>query len=129
MAKIHSNRILVVDDEPALRETLWAQLKIDGYQVKTVNNGTQALEELEKQDYDFVFSDHIMDDMSAKQLVRTIKEKDPVQIVVTLTRVCQPFQPVNSIHKATQPAKGTDINSQSKQDWLTVQRNPHKGPQ
>jgi len=41
--------ILLVDDDPDIRDSLRIVLEKEGYQVRTASNGTQALKELEKQ--------------------------------------------------------------------------------
>jgi CheY-like chemotaxis protein len=82
---IPSQRILVVDDEPTVRESIQILLNHDGHQVEVVSSGEEALEKLRKGSYDFVFTDHIMSGMSGEELARTIKTKYPSQTVVMLT--------------------------------------------
>jgi two-component system response regulator MprA len=55
-------RLLVVDDEPALREALQSSLEFEGYKVVTANDGLAALEELagEAQPFDAVLLDVMM---------------------------------------------------------------------
>ncbi|MEV0583235.1 response regulator transcription factor [Nonomuraea sp. NPDC050310] len=55
-----SARLLVVDDEPALREALQSSLEFEGYRVETVNDGLAALEALEREPYDAVLLDVMM---------------------------------------------------------------------
>jgi CheY-like chemotaxis protein len=43
-----SNRVLVADDEKVIREILSDFLSMEGYAVRTVENGATALEELER---------------------------------------------------------------------------------
>src|SRR6476659_2004897 len=80
-----SKRILVVDDEPSVRESIRMILKMDGHRVEAVSSGEEALQELGKSKYDVVFADHIMDGMTGAELARAIKAKYPVQIVIMLT--------------------------------------------
>lgn len=47
-------RVLVVDDEPALREVLKVALELDGYEVVTVRDGIEALRFLETRDDSWV---------------------------------------------------------------------------
>jgi len=82
---IPSQRILVVDDEPLVRESIKMVLNMDGHRVETVSNGAEALEKLAQREYDVVFTDHKMDGMSGEELARAIKAKYPVQIVIMLT--------------------------------------------
>ncbi len=53
-------RLLVVDDEPALREALQSSLEFEGYRVDTVADGMTALDQLERQPYDAVLLDVMM---------------------------------------------------------------------
>ncbi|MEO8429531.1 MAG: response regulator [Verrucomicrobiota bacterium] len=82
---IPSQRILVVDDEPMVRDSIEMLLKNEGHQVEAVGNGEQALEKLGKRNYDIVFTDHIMGGMSGEELALAIKAKYPSQIVIMLT--------------------------------------------
>jgi CheY-like chemotaxis protein len=82
---VYSQQILLVDDEPTVRDTIEMLLTIEGHHVEAVSSGAEALEKLAKQPYDFVFTDHIMAGMSGERLAREIKAKYPRQIVVMLT--------------------------------------------
>ncbi|MCP2354570.1 two-component system response regulator MprA [Nonomuraea thailandensis] len=53
-------RLLVVDDEPALREALQSSLEFEGYKVVTANDGQQALDALAADSYDAVLLDVMM---------------------------------------------------------------------
>ena len=82
---IPSQRILLVDDEPMVRNTIEMLLTMDHHQVDAVSSGAHALEKLEKHNYDFVFTDHIMPGMTGEELARAIKAKYPNQMIVMLT--------------------------------------------
>ena len=82
---IPSQRILVVDDEPLVRESIKMILNVEGHRVETAGSGEEALQKLAKEQYDIVFTDHIMGGMTGEQLARAIKAKYPVQIVIMLT--------------------------------------------
>ncbi|MGI5288820.1 response regulator transcription factor [Nonomuraea polychroma] len=53
-------QLLVVDDEPALREALQSSLEFEGYKVVTANDGQAALDELARESYDAVLLDVMM---------------------------------------------------------------------
>ncbi|MFC4056925.1 response regulator transcription factor [Planomonospora corallina] len=53
-------RVLVVDDEPALREALQSSLEYEGYRVGLAGDGQAALEELEREPYELVLLDVMM---------------------------------------------------------------------
>src|SRR6478735_7749255 len=52
-----SPRVLVVDDEKVIREILSDFLTMEGYVVRTVEDGSSALRELERRSYNLVISD------------------------------------------------------------------------
>jgi len=54
-----SIRILIVDDEESSRETLGELLAIHDFKVKTVNTARNALDTLEQDSFDLIFSDLI----------------------------------------------------------------------
>jgi CheY-like chemotaxis protein/anti-sigma regulatory factor (Ser/Thr protein kinase) len=71
-------KILVVDDEPAIRELLKEFLESENYRVETAEGGIQALAALEKDpDYDLVISDIKMPGMLGFELLAKIEEKYP----------------------------------------------------
>jgi len=75
---ISSQRILVADDEPMVRDVIQMILNRDGHKVEAVSSGEQALEHLGKWKYDFVFTDNNMVGMSGEELARAIKAKYPL---------------------------------------------------
>ena len=56
-------RILVVDDEEAIREILADFLSLEGFYIGTAKDGKDALEELSRSHYDIVLSDLKMPNM------------------------------------------------------------------
>lgn len=69
--------ILVVDDEAALRKLSKEILTSAGYRVKCADSGEQALEMLEQESFDLVFSDVVMPRMNGYELVNKIQEIYP----------------------------------------------------
>ncbi len=63
-------RILVVDDELAIRQVLAANLRKAGYDVEELDNGTAALERLQAGDIDIAICDIRMPEMSGIDLLR-----------------------------------------------------------
>ena len=55
-----NKEILLVDDDPDIRDTLRIVLEKKGYSVRTASNGTQAREELEKKRPDLMILDIMM---------------------------------------------------------------------
>ncbi len=80
-------RILVVDDEPMIREVLTDLLVSEGYEVRAVENGAVALEELTQNRYNLVMTDLRMPVMGGAELLSRLAEKKMRQIVIVLTAV------------------------------------------
>lgn len=80
-----SNRILIVDDEEAIREVVSSILEAQGYQCSTASNGREALDVLKEKSFDLVLSDMVMPEMDGMQLLRKLREKDPDLPVVMVT--------------------------------------------
>ena len=66
-------RILVVDDEPSMREMLRIVLRRDGYEVLVAENGRAAVETLNHERVDLLLSDIRMPDLSGVDVLRAAK--------------------------------------------------------
>jgi two-component system, NtrC family, response regulator HydG len=80
-------RILVVDDEAAVRESLQEWFRMDGHRVDTAGDATEALARLHEHDaaYDIVLLDIKMPGMDGMELQRRIHELAPGMIVIMIT--------------------------------------------
>ena len=78
-------RVLIVDDEPMIRQLLTDVLGDEGYMVETVSSGEDAVLKLRDQRFDFVVTDLMMPGMSGLQVVETVKQLDPETDVVVMT--------------------------------------------
>lgn len=78
-------RILIVDDELIIRESLQAWLERDDHQVQSVASGEEALEIIPKQRFDLVFLDIKLEGMSGLEALKQIKDLDPDVSVVMIT--------------------------------------------
>ncbi|GAA2204704.1 response regulator transcription factor [Nonomuraea monospora] len=65
--------MLVVDDEPALREALQSSLEFEGYKVVTANDGQQALDALAAEPYDAVLLDVMMPKLDGLTACRRLR--------------------------------------------------------
>jgi two-component system nitrogen regulation response regulator NtrX len=71
---VKTTRVLVVDDEPGIRESLKGVLEDEGYLCHTVESGEQCLEELARQNYDVVLLDVWLPGMDGLQTLARIQE-------------------------------------------------------
>jgi EAL domain-containing protein (putative c-di-GMP-specific phosphodiesterase class I)/ActR/RegA family two-component response regulator len=78
-------RLLVVDDEPSLRELMTELLTEAGYRVTACANGRAALEALQRETHDAILTDIRMPDMDGLSLLRAVREKDLDLPVVLFT--------------------------------------------
>jgi len=78
-------RILVVDDEEIMRDVLSALLTSESYEVGLAENGAQALEMIQDQDYDAMLLDLMMPEVDGIRVLEELKkiENSPVAIVLT----------------------------------------------
>ena len=72
MEEVHT--ILVVDDEPDIREQIQLSLEADGYQVFMANNGLEALDILGQEQISLILTDIAMPDMNGYQLYERVSE-------------------------------------------------------
>ena len=82
--------ILIVDDEPLVLQTMKMLLAFDGHHVEAASNGESALEKFAIQDFDIVFTDQRMPNMSGEALAIAIKKRSPQQIVVMVSGNAEP---------------------------------------
>ena len=78
-------KILIVDDEMVMRESLAALLQRDGHNVKTAESGEEALAKIEKTRFDILIMDIKMEGMSGLEVLRHVQDNDPAVSVVMIT--------------------------------------------
>jgi CheY-like chemotaxis protein len=78
-------RILAVDDEPVILDALRKILALDGFSVDTVESGQEALGLVQRNDYDFVFTDLKMPGMDGVAVVKGVKHLRPDIDVAVIT--------------------------------------------
>jgi len=78
-------KILVVDDELIVRESLIGWLKTSGHEVVGAEGGRKALEMLSQTDYDLIFLDIKMPDMDGIEVLGRIKADYPSSMIVMIT--------------------------------------------
>jgi CheY-like chemotaxis protein len=107
--------VLVVDDEPEVRDVLVRVVASFGYRASGASGGTDALLKLESESYDLVITDLAMPDMSGWNLLREVKRLYNYIPVVVITG----FVPENSEEMLSsaqadgylvKPIDGTDLN-------------------
>jgi DNA-binding NtrC family response regulator len=69
-------RILVIDDELDIRESLEALLDLEGYDVDLAPNGADGERRLEQRAYDLILLDLMMPEKSGMEVLRDVRERD-----------------------------------------------------
>jgi len=78
-------KILVVDDEPSLREVLSIMLKRAGYFVTSVTDGEEAVELVQKEIFDLVITDLRMPKIDGMEVLKAVKSASPETVVLIIT--------------------------------------------
>ncbi|WP_370172378.1 cell cycle two-component system response regulator CpdR [Sphingobium abikonense] len=81
----HYRRILLAEDEEAMRTYLSRALEKAGYAVDSVDCGTAALPLLETGEYDLLLSDIVMPEMDGIELAQRCNEMSPETRVMFIT--------------------------------------------
>jgi PAS domain S-box-containing protein len=78
-------RILVVDDDRGICNSLQEILEVDGCDVATAHDGIEALECIAKNEFDLVLSDVVMPNMDGHDLYLSVRERYPDLPVLMMT--------------------------------------------
>ncbi len=81
-----NGRLLWADDEMELLRAHLLFLEKKGYEVTTVTNGTDAIEECRQHTFDLVLLDEMMPGLSGLETLQRIKELSPQTPVVMVTK-------------------------------------------
>jgi len=78
-------RILVIDDEADIRESLETLLDLEGYSVQTAENATEGLKRFESGIFDLVLLDLMMPDRSGLEVLDDIRQRDKETPIFLIT--------------------------------------------
>ncbi|MFH1075672.1 MAG: response regulator, partial [Pseudomonadota bacterium] len=78
-------KILIVDDEPRICESLKALLSQFGYEIQTVSSGQKAISLLDEHHYDLVLLDIVMPDIDGPTVMTHIRQRKLDTIVIAIT--------------------------------------------
>jgi two-component system response regulator RegX3 len=77
-----AQRILIVEDEPAIAEAVEYALKAEGFEVEAVDNGNTALEQARARPYDLLVLDLMLPGLSGVEVCRRLRDESPVPILM-----------------------------------------------
>ncbi len=78
-------RILVVDDEEIIRESLYYILEKEGHEVEAAKDGLEALQKIEKKPFDIVITDLEMPEVKGIELLEKVQQLTPETFVLIIT--------------------------------------------
>ena len=87
-------KILVVDDNELLCRMACDILHNEGYHTVAVSSAAEALEAIEREDFDLMVTDFVMPGMNGLELARAIRNKDPRFPVIVMSA----YEPVECEH-------------------------------
>ncbi len=85
MAVTATPRLLVIDDDPAVRSMLTDALTSLGYSVDQARDGVEGIWRIGESYYDLVLTDHAMPGMNGREVVEAVRRRHPAANLIMLT--------------------------------------------
>ncbi|HOU17786.1 MAG TPA: response regulator [Candidatus Marinimicrobia bacterium] len=92
------SHILVVDDDQTIRMLCKEILEEAGYKVTLAADGEEALEKMDYDDFDLYLVDMVMPKMDGLELMKKIKQKQPLAVVMILTGFSSIEGAIKAVH-------------------------------
>ena len=90
-------KILIIDDERSIRNTLKDILEFEKHQIVLAENGKIGLEAAQSTSFDVIFSDIKMPEMDGIQALKKIRESDPNAAIIMCSAMGQQAMVIESI--------------------------------
>jgi DNA-binding NtrC family response regulator len=97
-----TQRILIIDDEAAIRESLDTLLSLEGYMVDAAASGEEGLDRIEEQAYDLVLLDLALPGKSGLEILPLIRERHPLLPIIMITAYGKVDNVVEAIRSGAQ---------------------------
>ena len=78
-------KLLIVDDEPSMRELLEYMLSKEGYAISVAENGRTAVKMVESDVYDLILCDIRLGDITGLEVLRAAKKASPQTVVIMIS--------------------------------------------
>lgn len=79
-------KILIVDDEPKIRELIEKYARFDGYETEQAENGMQAIELCRQREYDLIIMDVMMPELDGFSATREIRKTRQTPVIMLSAR-------------------------------------------
>ena len=93
------SRLLIVDDDPGMRENLAELFESLGYDVRTAANTPEALAVLNDQDVDLLLTDYKMPGPTGVELIEAARKRQPGLRAVLMTAFGDSFTEIESVRR------------------------------
>jgi diguanylate cyclase (GGDEF)-like protein len=93
-----NEHVLIVDDNPDLRESLEALLTALGFEADTASNGHEAVDRLKETEYSFLLTDMKMPEMDGLQLIKHVNHEYPDISIIAMTGYSEGYRYVDVIN-------------------------------
>jgi len=90
-------KIMIVDDEEGITDSIAAMLNRNGYWCKGLNDPVEAIREMEREHYDLLVLDYFMQPMHGDAVVKRIRETNLELYILLLTGHKDLAPPINTI--------------------------------
>ncbi len=80
-----TSKILLIDDDPNLRESLGEVLRVEGYQVGAAASGEEGLDALKTENYDLVLLDIRLPGLDGEVIMREIYNYHPETVMIIIS--------------------------------------------
>lgn len=131
-----TRRILVVEDEKAIREAVTAYLEKEGYWVTTAADGIAAIDEFDKHQFDVVVLDLMLPKASGEEVCKSIRESSDVPIIMLTAKgeledrvaglelgaddyLVKPFSPRELVARVRALLRRANVTDEPQRDKLT----------
>lgn len=138
-------RVLVVEDEPSIRDTIVYALESEGIDVDWTASGAEALEQAASVDYQLIVLDVGLPDMSGFDVCRTLRETNVVPVIFLTARaseidrvvgleigaddyVTKPFSPRELSARVRANIRRSSLLSGSAAPFVAAESEATKGP-
>ena len=88
-------KLLIVDDESAIRTIIVKYATFEGYDTDEAENGMQALEKCKVNDYDLVVLDIMMPELDGFSVARELKKSEPLLPIILLSARGEEYDRIN----------------------------------
>lgn len=124
-----SRRILVIDDEDAVRKSFILALEDTDYQVETAESGEKGLKKIQTNKYDLIFLDLKMSGMNGVETLRELRKIDKSVPIYIVTAFHKEF--FDQLKEAAEEGIGFEIVKKplSSERIVLITRGILEGPQ